>query len=211
MKKIVTLSVSILTATLIFQVSAALTDDQFGGGEIAYSAPAKGVYFSHEVHVELGFECDSCHEGLFEMETGAAVKNGNFTMNAMGEGSYCGACHDGSTAFSLESSCSACHVEDGGAIHFTAPVESVRFGHQEHVEMGFDCSDCHNGMFEMSALEAQKGDFTMEALYRGEYCGACHDGSTAFASDTRCATCHIGVKGYDRAKKPAEKKAAKQH
>jgi hypothetical protein len=38
----------------------------------------------------------------------------------------------------------------------------------------------------------------MATLYEGGYCGACHDGSTAFASDTRCTTCHIGVRGHAR-------------
>ncbi|PLX89835.1 MAG: hypothetical protein C0618_00295, partial [Desulfuromonas sp.] len=53
--------------------------------------------------------------------------------------------------------------------------------------------------FKMEALAAQRNkDFTMQSLYDGEYCGMCHDGDTAFASDTRCATCHLGVKGYNR-------------
>ena len=39
----------------------------------------------------------------------------------------------------------------------------------------------------------------MQGLYDGKYCGACHDGSMAFASDTKCTLCHIGVKGYNRA------------
>ncbi len=38
----------------------------------------------------------------------------------------------------------------------------------------------------------------METLYNGGYCGACHDGDTAFASNKRCTVCHIGVRGQAR-------------
>lgn len=88
----------------------------------------------------------------------------------------------------------------GGDIVYTKPLKAVLFSHKSHVEeMGFSCDACHNGIFEMMALSAQdKGDFTMESLYKGKYCGACHNGSMAFASNTQCARCHIGVKGHRR-------------
>jgi hypothetical protein len=59
------------------------------------------------------------------------------------------------------------------------------------------------------AAEEHPEKFTMEALYAGKYCGVCHNGSDAFASNTRCATCHIGVKGLERKfaeTTPADKK-----
>ncbi len=85
-------------------------------------------------------------------------------------------------------------------IVFTKPVKAVEFDHKVHVEgAGLSCEDCHEEIFEMEAGAAQENeDFTMEALYEGKYCGACHDGETAFASNTRCAACHIGVLGYKR-------------
>ncbi len=89
----------------------------------------------------------------------------------------------------------------GGDIHYDQPVKGVLFSHAYHVEeMGFDCESCHDGLFAMEAKAAQQQpDFNMQGLYDGLYCGACHDGSMAFASDTRCASCHEGVKGYNRA------------
>lgn len=81
------------------------------------------------------------------------------------------------------------------------PVKAVVFLHKFHtMEAGLECDSCHNGeMFEMAAGTAEENDdFTMASLYEGKYCGACHDGETAFASNTRCTTCHIGVKGYNR-------------
>jgi c(7)-type cytochrome triheme protein len=67
------------------------------------------------------------------------------------------------------------------------------------MDAGLDCDSCHDELFEMEAGAAEQNeDFTMATLYEGGYCGACHDGSTAFASDTRCTTCHIGVRGHAR-------------
>ncbi len=91
--------------------------------------------------------------------------------------------------------------DDGGDIHYTKPVVGVIFSHEVHVDdLGFGCGDCHDYPFEMEALAAQDDpNFTMEGLAEGEYCGMCHDGETAFSSETRCASCHEGVKGYMRA------------
>lgn len=87
--------------------------------------------------------------------------------------------------------------EHGGDILYTKPVKSVLFSHKSHVEQkGLTCDMCHSGTFEMQALKAQENaDFSMEALYQGQYCGVCHNGTMAFASNTRCASCHSGVKG----------------
>lgn len=166
-----------------------------GGGDIAY----KSTVFSHASHVDgAGFDCESCHDGMFEMEAGAISANPDFNMNAIYEGQFCGACHDGSTAFAADDDCTTCHTKAGGDILYSEPVKSVLFSHESHAA-GFGCESCHTGMFAMEALAAQKNaDFTMDSLYQGKYCGACHDGDTAFASDTRCASCHLGVKGYNR-------------
>jgi c(7)-type cytochrome triheme protein len=85
-------------------------------------------------------------------------------------------------------------------IVWTKPVKSVVFDHKIHtMDAGLDCDSCHDELFEMEAGAAEQNeDFTMATLYEGGYCGACHDGSTAFASDTRCTTCHIGVRGHAR-------------
>lgn len=86
-------------------------------------------------------------------------------------------------------------------IVWTQPVKAVVFEHKIHtMGAGLECDSCHDdGMFEMEAGNAeQKDDFTMAALYDGKYCGACHDGEMAFASNTRCTTCHIGVTGYNQ-------------
>ena len=98
-------------------------------------------------------------------------------------------------------------------IVWTKPVKAVIFTHKLHtMEMGLECDSCHDGLFEMAAGAAEENDdFTMESLYNGNYCGACHDGETAFASNTRCTTCHIGVRGYNRMNKAADSSSEGGH
>ena len=97
-------------------------------------------------------------------------------------------------------------AEHGGDIIYTKPVKAVLFSHKVHVEdHGLTCDMCHAREFPMEALKVQENaDFTMASLYEGRYCGSCHNGAMAFASNTRCATCHVGVKGMPKG--PEEKK-----
>lgn len=87
-------------------------------------------------------------------------------------------------------------------IVWAKPVKGVVFLHKTHtMDAGLSCDNCHDGgpKFEMAAGTAeQNADFTMDSLYKGKYCGSCHDGQMAFASNTRCTSCHVGVKGYNR-------------
>lgn len=98
-------------------------------------------------------------------------------------------------------------------IIFTEPVKAVIFTHKLHtMDMGFECDSCHDEIFEMEIGAAEaSGDFTMQSLYDGKYCGACHDGETAFASDTRCTVCHIGVKGFERLQGGGSSEAGGHH
>lgn len=101
--------------------------------------------------------------------------------------------------FSYNKAALAGDDEGGGPILFTKPVKAVLFDHKTHIDNGFKCEDCHDKLFEMAKGTAEaKGDFNMKSLYAGKYCGACHNGETAFASNTKCTVCHIGVKGMNR-------------
>ena len=177
-------------------------EDTYGpAGNIVWDAPVQGAFFSHKTHtMDMEVGCDDCHDEIFEMEIGAAEANGDFTMAAMADGKYCGACHDDETAFSVESQCGYCHFVPEELVVWTKPVKAVVFNHATHTaEAGMDCESCHDELFVMRNGAAQEADdFNMQSLYDGNYCGACHDGSTAFASDTRCTACHIGVRGYAR-------------
>ncbi|MDH4320011.1 MAG: cytochrome c3 family protein [Desulfobulbaceae bacterium] len=96
-------------------------------------------------------------------------------------------------------------------ILWTKPVTAVIFNHKRHtMEAGLECDSCHDGIFQMEAGSAEgNDDFTMDSLYKGKYCGACHDGQTAFASNSRCTSCHIGVQAYQ--KRIGGQKAPKGH
>ena len=121
MKKeiLVLLSIAFIAAVLISpaQLSASEEEDSHGG-DIVYTLPLKAVLFSHKTHVEdVGFDCDTCHDDIFEMVPSTGEKNkdrvffeGKYCMKALNEGKYCGSCHDGDTAFSADSQCARCHI-----------------------------------------------------------------------------------------------------
>jgi c(7)-type cytochrome triheme protein len=96
----------------------------------------------------------------------------------------------------------------GGDIIYTQPLKSVTFSHKIHVEKsGLTCDLCHARLFKMEALAVQREpDFTMAGLAEGKWCGACHNGSMAFDSNSRCASCHSGVKGLPESKKEGHNK-----
>ena len=159
---------------------------------IVWEKPTR-VIFEHRTHTEdLGLECDACHGEVFAMQRGVAARSGKLTMASLAEGKFCGACHDGETAFASDSNCAACHIPPEGSITWNEPTE-VTFSHSGHVEdLGLECSECHNEIFAMkSGAATGSGLFTMAGFAEGKYCGSCHDGDTAFASDTDCAACHV--------------------
>lgn len=180
--------------------------ESYGDTQVIAVEPIRQM-FSHKSHVvTAGLSCDSCHPSLFERKRGSAKAKGDYTMASLDAGKYCGSCHDGKTAFNTTGpeTCKVCHGSDmkqPETVVFNKPVKTVTFNHKGHVEMGLDCASCHDREFEMrlGAAEERPEKFTMEALYAGKYCGVCHNGSDAFASNTRCTTCHIGVKGFERA------------
>jgi len=70
---------------------------------------AEGVapaYFPHWIH-RIRYRCYACHDGLFKMKSG----ENEVTMEAMAQGKFCGACHNGTTAWGTGfDTCNRCHV-----------------------------------------------------------------------------------------------------
>jgi c(7)-type cytochrome triheme protein len=61
--------------------------------------------FPHWIH-RINYRCDACHDSLFEMKKGATP----VTMEMIGKGETCGACHNGKLAFSDDFvNCARCH------------------------------------------------------------------------------------------------------
>lgn len=74
----------------------------------------------------------------------------------------------------------------------TKPMPPVTFSHKFHVtEKKRQCPDCHTKVFQMKKMSAAK-EMSMATINQGKFCGACHDGKTAFSSkDAKsCSRCH---------------------
>jgi len=101
-----------LTAETKKEAAQEYDEDTYGPkAPILWEKPVKGVSFSHPTHtMGAGLACDSCHDSLFAQEAGAAEQKDDFTMAKIYAGGYCGACHDGDTAFAAKTRCTACHI-----------------------------------------------------------------------------------------------------
>jgi c(7)-type cytochrome triheme protein len=74
--------------------------------------PMPPVTFSHKFHVtEKKLQCPACHTKIFQMKKGTASPKMN--MAKLNEGQFCGACHNGTKAFSTKDakSCAKCHAK----------------------------------------------------------------------------------------------------
>jgi c(7)-type cytochrome triheme protein len=105
MKKIIVVALAVAVtmamAMSAFAVPAGKTVefDGKGGGKVVFDGKA---------HADKGLKCADCHQsGLFKMKKGADV----ITMKDMEAGKVCGACHNGSKAFSAKdpAACAKCH------------------------------------------------------------------------------------------------------
>jgi c(7)-type cytochrome triheme protein len=69
------------------------------------------VIFEGDEHAEKGYKCDTCHPSLFQMKKGEA----RITLAAHTNGQFCGACHNGKTAFGTDDpkKCNECHKRGG--------------------------------------------------------------------------------------------------
>jgi c(7)-type cytochrome triheme protein len=148
--------------------------------EITFAVQATGpTRFSHKKHLAAEPNCNACHPALF-----AAGPNKPATMAEMKQGKSCGACHNGKTAFSIDT-CISCHpVKDQQ--YAIKGAGKVTFSHATHTSH-YDCSGCHTKLF---ALPRSKSKVSMKAMEKGRSCGACHNGKAAFSVKANCATCH---------------------
>lgn len=140
------------------------------------------VSFNHEGHAKKRV-CTDCHTKLFGMKKGS---NG-INMNGMYQGKFCGACHNGKTAFNV-TDCAKCHKGfKPGKITFKTSGGEATFSHDAHLQM-FACKDCHTKLFKYKA-GANKA--TMADMEAGKSCGACHNkGKDAFSVQDDCGKCH---------------------
>jgi c(7)-type cytochrome triheme protein len=90
---------------------------EYGGGPIVFIKPVRAVIFEHRVHLGKDLGCKSCHPGIFAQKAGQVEEQDDFTMASFRQGKYCGRCHDGTTAFSVDTECAWCHIGVQGHKH----------------------------------------------------------------------------------------------
>lgn len=79
-----------------------------GGGSIIINNEGGETTFSHEAHVAgAGLQCQECHARLYTN----VKQHISVTMKAMEQGESCGACHNGTAAFSVKENCASCHKQ----------------------------------------------------------------------------------------------------
>lgn len=94
-------------------------------------------------------------------------------------------------------------TKNGGNIVFkvSKPTKEIKehvlFSHDSHIAKGSACKDCHNGQVFSEEKKIGVNKFTMKDINKGEFCGACHDGTTeakdgtaTFGPTKNCARCH---------------------
>lgn len=95
------------TFVLMLIITPSLLPAEYADVVLNKRSDAEGVrpvIFSHWFH-RIRFRCVVCHSELeFEMRAGA----NQVTMEEIIQGKFCGACHDGETAWSTEH-CDLCH------------------------------------------------------------------------------------------------------
>ncbi len=97
MKKILTV---VIAVAVVFVLAASAF--AVGPGKTVEFEKGGKVVFSGDAH--KGAKCNDCHASLFKMKKGADA----MTMKDMEAGKFCGACHNGTKAFSVKE-CDKCH------------------------------------------------------------------------------------------------------
>ena len=100
----VAVAVALCTLVILAGNASAVGPDK----TITWAGGGKGaVMFDGRKHAEKGYVCKDCHHGLFSMKYGTA----RITHAKLKQGQYCGACHNGTLAFSTvdQEKCFACH------------------------------------------------------------------------------------------------------
>lgn len=149
------------------------------------SFKVKGItnaVFSHKAHLAM-YGCNDCHTGIFPYKAGAR----HFSMTDMEKGKSCGSCHNGNDAFASNGDCAKCHRNfKPKTISYRTEMGKALFSHDLHLEM-YKCIDCHTSRF---PYKAGVKNFTMGDMEKGQSCGGCHDGNTAFSVKDQCNKCH---------------------
>lgn len=105
MRPVAWLAPGLLATMLLAGVALAVEGDVVLGRQGGDRGTAPAV-FPHWVH-RIRYRCYACHPAPFEMKAGGT----KITMDAIQDGKFCGACHNGKVAWAVSfDSCNRCHV-----------------------------------------------------------------------------------------------------
>ena len=80
-------------------------------------------------------------------------------------------------------------VPAGKTVEWDATMGKIVFDGKVHADKGLKCLDCHSKIFKM-----KKGstEMKMADINAGKFCGVCHNGTRAFATNDQanCGKCH---------------------
>jgi c(7)-type cytochrome triheme protein len=181
-----TLTRIVVVASLVLVLSAC----KFKGNvETKYEEPQSPVIASLK---DSGLPCFKCHS----YEKYARNMPGIFShAKHKSVGVHCNTCH--STKEHTKSNvnreaCDTCHK----LTSFTLETSGmpVNFTHQNHARR-FNCGECHPRLFLMKKGSTK---LAMDDMYKGNTCGACHNGKKAFSTSS-CAKCHAKMTGFKKA------------
>ena len=171
---------------LIIITSLTLSCSPKAGKEKITDKPERIVTVD-EVYGEL--PCFRCHS----FQNFASPKRGSFSHPVhKDKGYHCNQCHLFKAHRFMKTNtdlCNNCHSLK--VISFSYTAMPSRFDHEKHAAAG--CKECHPNIFPMKRGITR---INMDAIYRGSYCGACHDGKKSFSS-SECARCH-DMKGLSK-------------
>ena len=117
MKRVSKIFLVFYLVVIIPNITSETRAQEYGGGPIVFIQPVRAVIFEHRFHLGKKIDCQSCHLDLFAQKTGEVEKRDDFTMASFRQGRYCGKCHDGKAAFSVDSRCNWCHIGVQGHKH----------------------------------------------------------------------------------------------
>ncbi len=181
-----TLTRIVVVASLVL----ALSSCKFKGNvETKYEEPQSPAIASLK---DSGLPCFKCHS----YEKYARNMPGIFShAKHKSVGVHCNTCH--STKEHTKSNvnkeaCDTCHK----LTSFTLETSGmpVNFTHQNHARR-FNCGECHPRLFLMKKGSTK---LAMDDMYKGNTCGACHNGKKAFSTSS-CAKCHAKMTGFKKA------------
>lgn len=80
-------------------------------------------------------------------------------------------------------------VPPGKTVDWDSPMGKVIFEGKVHADKGLKCTECHSKIFKMKKGSAE---MKMADIHAGKFCGECHNGTRAFATNdpANCGRCH---------------------